>query len=169
MKIKHLGLVVLLIAMGCSAATETIEVESPSLLLYAEGPLYDGSNTATAAWRINISEWLGQEYVAADIVSAKIVSISLESRTPENFDLLNDISLQLAGPKVAMQKVGFLNPVPAGLGTLLLKVADNQKDLEEFFGLREITLVADLDLKEDFDDDLQFDAQLKLIFEVKAK
>ncbi|MFN3529468.1 MAG: hypothetical protein ACK417_06060 [Bacteroidia bacterium] len=169
MKIKQLSALVLLLAMGCNTATQTIEVESPSLRLTAEGPLYDGSNTATAAWRINIAEWLGEDIVSTDIVSAKITSIRLKSRNTENFDLLNDVSVQLAGPKVAMKKVGFLNPVPADLGILDLKLAEDQKGLAEFFGLREITLVADLDLKEEFDDDLQFDAQLKLTFEIKAK
>lgn len=161
-------LALVLFAASC-AKTENLTYSTSDLVLTAEGPLYDGSNTATASWKINLAEMLGEGYTTADLAGARITGIRLTALNPESLDLVSDVTFLMAGSGVSMQKVGFLNPVPAGSHHIDLQVADEQKGLEGFFKLNEITLVADLNLTDELEDDLQLLAQLKLSFDVKSK
>ncbi len=170
MKKRHFAYVLLLlVAAACGGPTESVERQTENLLLTAEGPLYDGSNTATYTWPVDLNSLLGEGYTAADITKARITSIRLTAVNPDNLGLINDITFQLAGSGVAMQKVGFLNPLPVDANTVELVLAEDQNKLEAFFALKEITLVADLNLMEEFDDNLEFHAQLTFNFDLKSK
>ncbi|MDP2187451.1 MAG: hypothetical protein Q8J69_02095 [Sphingobacteriaceae bacterium] len=159
----------LLVAAACGGPTESVERQTDTLLLTAEGPLYDGSNTATYTWPVDLNTLLGEGYTAADIAKARITGIRITAVNPDNLSLINDITFQLAGSGVAMQKVGFLNPLPANANSVDLVLADEQKGLEAFFGLKEITLVADLNLIQEFEDNLELHAQLTFNFDLKSK
>jgi hypothetical protein len=165
-----LGLLfLLLVAAACGGPTESVERQTDNLPLTAEGPLYDGSNTATYTWPVDLNALLGEGYTAADIAKARITGIKITAVNPDNLGMINDITFQLAGSGVAMQKVGFLNPLPAGANSVELVVADDQKGLEAFFGLNEITLVTDLNLTQEFEDNLELHAQLTFNFDLKSK
>jgi hypothetical protein len=170
MKKRHFAYVLLLlVAAACGGPTESVERQTDNLLLTAEGPLYDGSNTATYTWPVDLNALLGEGYTAADIAKARITGIRITAVNPDNLSLINDITLQLAGSGVAMQKVGFLNPLPVDANTIELVLAEDQKKLEAFFSLKEITLVADLNLLEEFEDNLELHAQLTFNFDLKSK
>jgi len=70
---------------------------------------------------------------------------------------------------VAMQKVGFLNPLPADANSIELVLAQDQNKIEAFFALKEITLVADLNLTQELEDNLELHAQLTFNFDLKSK
>jgi hypothetical protein len=170
MKKRHFAYVLLLlVAAACGGPTESVERQTDNLLLTAEGPLYDGSNTATYTWPVDLNALLGEGYTAADIAKARITGIRITAVNPDNLSLINDITFQLAGSGVAMQKVGFLNPLPVDANTIELVLAEDQKKLEAFFSLKEITLVADLNLLEEFEDNLELHAQLTFNFDLKSK
>jgi len=170
MKKRHFAYVLLLlVAAACGGPTESVERQTDNLLLTAEGPLYDGSNTATYTWPVDLNALLGEGYTAADIAKARITGIRITAVNPDNLSLINDITFQLAGSGVAMQKVGFLNPLPVDANTIELVLAEDQNKLEAFFSLKEITLVADLNLLEEFDDNLELHAQLTFNFDLKSK
>jgi hypothetical protein len=62
-----------------------------------------------------------------------------------------------------------LNPLPANANSIELVVADEQEGLEAFFGLNEITLVSDLNLTQEFDGNLELNAQITFNFDLKSK
>jgi hypothetical protein len=170
MKKRHiLYALLLLVAAACGGPTESVERQTDNLLLTAEGPLYDGSNTATYTWPVDLKALLGEGYTAADIAKVRITGIRITAVNPDNLSLVNDITFQLAGSGVAMQKVGFLNPLPADANSIELVVADEQEGLEAFFGLNEITLVSDLNLTQEFDGNLELNAQITFNFDLKSK
>jgi len=159
----------LLVAAACGGPTESVERKTDNLLLTAEGPLYDGSNTATYTWPVDLSSLLGEGYTASDIAKARITGIRITAVNPDNLSLVSDITLLLAGSGVAMQKVGFLNPLPADANSIELVLAQDQNKIEAFFALKEITLVADLNLTQELEDNLELHAQLTFNFDLKSK
>lgn len=155
-----------MLATTACSNTETLTLESEEVTLTAEGPLYDGSNTASAEWTADLS---GLEIAAADIQSARVKSITITAENPADLALIQDITFQFAGKDVSMQQVGFLNPVPEGATTLNLQVADEQEEIAPFFKLSNMTWVSDVNLKAEKEDNLQLKVRLNFELEVKNK
>ena len=157
-------LALLLVAVACGK-TEKVDYSTEEIVLTAEGPLYDGSNTATATWKANLADILGEGKLSA----ARLTAITITAEEPADLALINDITLQFAGKDVAMKKVAFLNPLPAGANSVTLQVADEQDGLADFFALDEITLVADLNLKGEYEGNMTLKAKLDFTFDVSSK
>jgi hypothetical protein len=66
-----------------------------------------------------------------------------------------------------MRRVGVLNPVAVGDSTWELQVAEEQKNIEDFFEGKPITLVADVNLNRDLDADLNLIAEVVFVTEFK--
>lgn len=157
-------LALLLVAVACGK-TEKVDYSTDEIVLTAEGPLYDGSNTATATWKADMADILGEGKMAG----ARLTAVTITAAEPADLALINDITLQFAGKDVAMQKVAFLNPLPDGSTSVTLQVADEQKGLADFFALSEITIVADLNLKGEYEGNMTLKAKLDFSFDVSSK
>ena len=157
-------LALLLVAVACGT-TEQVDYSADELTLTAEGPLYDGSNTATASWKADMTDILGEGKLAG----ARLKSVTITAAEPADLALISDITLQFAGKDVAMQKMAFLNPLPDGANSVTLQVADDQKGLADFFALEEITVVADLNLKGEYEGNMTLKAKLDFTFDVSSK
>lgn len=157
-------LALLLVAVACGK-TEKVDYSTDEIVLTAEGPLYDGSNTATATWKANVADILGEGKMAG----ARLTAVTISAAEPADLALINDITLQFAGKDVAMQKVAFLNPLPAGSNSVTLQVAEEQEGLSDFFALEEITIVADLNLKGEYEGNMTLKAKLDFSFDVSSK
>jgi len=157
-------LALLLVAVACGK-TEKVDYSAEEIVLTAEGPLYDGSNTATATWKANIADILGEGKMAG----ARLTAVTITAAEPADLALINDVTLQFAGKDVAMQKVAFLNPLPDGSTSVTLQVAEEQDGLADFFALNEITIVADLNLKGEYEGNMTLKAKLDFSFDVSSK
>lgn len=157
-------LALLLVAVACGK-TEKVDYKADEITLTAEGPLYDGSNTATATWKADMADILGEGKLA----DARLTAVTITAAEPADLALISDITLQFAGKNVAMQKVAFLNPLPDGANSVTLQVADDQKGLADFFALDEITVVADLNLKGEYEGNMTLKAKLDFSFDVSSK
>lgn len=157
-------LALLLVAVACGK-TEKVDYSAEEIVLTAEGPLYDGSNTATATWKANIADILGEGKMAG----ARLTAVTITAAEPADLALINDITLQFAGKDVAMQKVAFLNPLPDGSTSVTLQVAEEQDGLADFFALNELTIVADLNLKGEYEGNMTLKAKLDFSFDVSSK
>jgi hypothetical protein len=146
---------------GCTGGGEKISLESGTVLLVAPGPLYEGSNTAIVEWTPDQGDVSGKE-----ITSARVSKIRLTG-SGEYADLFSDITFSLAAPGADMRRVGVLNPVVVGDSTWELQVAEEQKNIEDFFKGKPITLVADVNLKRDLEADLKLTAEV--VFETEVK
>lgn len=153
-----------ILATTACSNTETLTFDSEEVTLTAEGPLYDGSNTASADWTADFSQ---QGIDPAAIQSARVKSISISTANPADMALIQDITFQFAGKDVSMQQVGFLNPVPTGSSTLSLQIADEQEDIAKFFKLANMTWVSDVNLNAEKEDNLELKVRLGFELEVK--
>jgi hypothetical protein len=157
-----------LFAAACGGPTATVTGEIKGILILAEAPLFEGANTAIGEWDIDLTALTGQEGLRAeDLKNARIKSVTLSLDDPENEGLLEQITLQLTAPSSDMKKVAFLNPVPTNGTTYTLQVAETQKNLVELFQQGLVTVVADVNIREDYDDDLRLLIDIQFELDVK--
>ncbi|MBA4303118.1 MAG: hypothetical protein C0424_02720 [Sphingobacteriaceae bacterium] len=155
----------LLLMVAACGKTEKAVYSPAEIVLEAEGPLFDGSNTAQASWKADLSEALE----GGKLAGARLTSVTITAEEPADLALISDITLQFAGSGVAMQKVAFLNPLPDGSSSVQLQVADDQKGLADFFALSDMTLVADLNLKGEYEGNMRLKAKLEFSLDVSSK
>jgi hypothetical protein len=160
---------VIAVATSCGKVS-TLEYKPALITLTAEGPLFEGSNTAQGILMgAELEAFLGKDgYRGAAIKSARLVSarIFTESDTL-TLDNISEITLQMAAPEVDMQKVAVLNPVPAGQMSVNLQVAAEQEKIAKLLQQPALTCVADINLKQDSDANLT--VKCELVFEIQVK
>lgn len=160
-----LALCTMSIVMACSPSGEKVEIKSMSISLMAEGPLYDGINTAISNYEMDWSTLLGK--IPQKVNGARIKGLRIKGN---NFDIQLDAAqytLQMAAPGVDMAKIAFLNSAESSDWNDM-KVAENQKKIEKFFNSEIITFVLDFDyLEEETYDDLEFGIEIDLELTVK--
>lgn len=150
----------MVIVVSCIRDNQEAETEF-SVRVYAEGPLYEGSNTATGIWQVNLGELFPEHDLRNNTIkSARIESVVIEY-APE-FPVKN-LKVELTGRNVDMQKIAFANNIPQGETKPALIVANEQKKIEKFLALDQVTVVADVDLAEDLDDNFSALVKFKLI------
>jgi hypothetical protein len=149
---------------SCSGETKTYTVTTPELTLIAEGPLFEGSNTATADWKFNAADFFdGRDPASLKFKEAKIKYITIigcdENETMPEID---EIVVEIAAPGTSMMRVGYLQQNIEPCMEYSMQVADIQKNLEDFFKQSGITFVADLNV---LDEEYWENAELKIKME----
>jgi len=137
----------LLISCG---KVETYTFSTGDVELTAEGPLFEGANTATGDYTVDLSSFL-EEHGAkiSDISEAKLKSAQLTILDTLNFNFVNEITLLIAGDVADMQKVGVLNPVPGDQSRVEVQVAQDQSKIAAFFKEAMMTYVVDFNITQD--------------------
>jgi hypothetical protein len=132
------------------AKTEVITFTTGEVNLVASGPLMEGSNTAQGEYQPALEQWLKSNGAKlSDVRDAKLVKASLMLPDSMNSSLLSEITLHLAAEKVDMQKTCVLNPVPESQTSLVLQIAQDQKNIADFLRQPNMTFVADINVKKD--------------------
>jgi hypothetical protein len=154
---------------SCSGETKTYTVSTPELTLVAEGPLFEGSNTATAQWNFNAADFFdGQDVKKLKFQDAKVKYITLIGCEGEELPLIDKVVVEMAAPETSMMRVAYLEEVIEPCKEYTLGIADVQKGLEKFFQQSGITFVADLNIQdEEYWDDAELKIQIEFEFTVK--
>jgi hypothetical protein len=161
-----MGIGLLFASCGGPGEMHTAQVEN--LELIADFPLYEGANTATGEWHVSIDDLTGiQGLDAKSIKSVRVKSALVKLFHEEDEGLLEEITLQITASAASMKKVAFMNPVPELGSEFDLQIADNQKGLAELFKQDKVVFVADVNIREDYDDDLRLLLTLELEVEFK--
>jgi hypothetical protein len=154
--LRHLlpsALIIVTVLAGCGKR-ETILYESGPISLIAEGPLFEGTNTAQGTWNPGIAAFLEKHGTTPDrLREARVVGAMLSGTGEEGFRGIRSISVMLASDASDMQQVAVLNPFPQEQGRAELTVADEQKGLVGHLQQETVTVVADLDIDADSDED----------------
>jgi uncharacterized iron-regulated protein len=146
---------------SCGGETETKVITTSTISLVEDYPM-EGANTLTSVWSVNLD---GID--AGKVKSARVTSIRFEMVDPEDSNALEEITVLLAASGADMQKVAVLNPVPQNTNTFQPNIAASQKNLAALLQQAELTLVADINLKEDLDGELALNAVITFEIEVK--
>jgi len=130
-----------------------------------EGPIYEGANTALGVWKNPLDAWLKSKNIDKEkIKDIKIISVKFAPDAPLSEKDIQEITLQLTAKAANMQKIAFLNPYPAKSGKVDLTVAQEQNDILELFLTPELTLVADVNINKDIEENLS--SKITLEFEI---
>jgi hypothetical protein len=152
-----------ILAFGaCKPETKTLHFVSPEVEIFAEGPLFEGANTAQGIFQPQIAAFLQRE--GFDLSKMKEAVLSKATlMVPDSLasGLISEITLQMASDQVDMQNVGVLNPVPDGKTSLEIKTAQKQEKIADLLRQKALSFVADVNLKKDIPHNLV----LKGIFE----
>jgi hypothetical protein len=154
---------------SCSNETETIDIETPELNMMAEGPLFEGANTATVSWDFNLNEMLGlRAEEKVNIKNAKISKVEFILEDDEDLPELEKMVFELTSKNTSMTRVGlYEGQIEAG-SPFQLSLAAKQENLASAFQDGKITFVGDFDLKDgEYWQNLNF--SLKIVFELKVK
>jgi hypothetical protein len=165
--LSFLCLIIMLFALvSCSKETETIRVDSPLLSLKAEGPMFEGANTASASWEFDLNELLGEEAAkAVKLKNARLVSVEITLQATEDNPSLEKLVLELTSKNMPMTRVGLYEGAIAEVSAVNVPLAAKQENLKAAFQDGRITFVCDFDLnEEEYWDDLTF--TLKAVFEL---
>ncbi len=157
---RHLIILSLTILLfGCSSSEE-VKWSTESLTVTASGPLFEGSNTGTYEWDIDLTKALEGLDDLSQLSEARLLDITVKAEDP---DMVEDVTIQLAGEKSGMQKVAFMD------GSGKIQVAEKQENLASFFQDKYPTVVADFNILDDWFDDFIFDVELTFTFKIKAQ
>ena len=162
--LKYILPIFVLFLFSCSSPVVE-KMTSPELTLEMEGPIYEGANTAIGVWKNPLEAWLKSKNIDKEkIKNIKIVSVKFQPNSPLSEKDLQEITLQLTAKSADMQKIAFLNPYPAKTGLVDLKVAEEQNHILELFLSPELTVVADVNINKDFEENLS--SKIILEFEI---
>jgi hypothetical protein len=134
----------------------------------AEGPLFEGINTATGEYKVDISTFLdstGNEM--QDLHKARLVSAHLSLIDSLTFNMVGDVSLLLAGENTEMKSLAFLNPIPEDQKEIQLTLAEEQTKVVDYFKESQFTFVVDANILQDTMMDLRMVGTF--IFELQTK
>lgn len=166
-----LAISLLLLTAGISCGkVDTVEFKPAPVILTAEGPLFEGSNTAQGVLDgAELEDFLRREgHADAALRSARLVAVRIStSNDTLTLDDIDGITLQLAAPQVDMQNVAVLNPVPTGQNSVDLRVAAEQEQIASLIRQPALTFVADINLKKDIEADVK--VICALVFELDVK
>lgn len=149
-----LASVVALVGLTACGKKETLRFESGPVELTAEGPLFEGSNTAQGTWRPDLEAFLKTQGATLDqLREARVLEAVLATADSIGFQGIRSASLMFASDAQDMQQVAVLNPFPQDQDRAVLTVANEQKGLAGHLKQQTLTVVADLDLGTDSDED----------------
>lgn len=167
--LKSLSLLTLVVLMqSCSVETDSYQIETPVLVLNATGPLFEGSNTATATWEFSLEELFPD--VEGDIIvhKAKVSSINIQPKGEEDFPKVDKMVMEIKSKYINMTRIGLLESNIQIGKDYTLNVADKQEEIATALQDERITFVADFDMiDEEYYEDVSFD--LVVSFEVEVR
>lgn len=156
----------LALIVSCGGNLNTIEVETPELDMVAEGPLFEGSNTATATWEFDLSSLLGDQ--GNKVSKAKVTAIEIRLVPEEDLPSLEKMVFEVTSQSTSMTRVGLYNSELDSDEVMELSVAGKQENLASAFQDGRMTFVGDFDLlEEEYWDNVAF--KIKVKFELGIK
>jgi hypothetical protein len=154
---------------SCSEETETLTINSPELRLSAEGPLFEGANTATASWEFALADLIGEtEEGKVSIKNAKLTQVEIFLREGEDLPNIEKMVFELTSKNTPMTRLGLYEGKIEPGKSFGLNLASKQEKLASAFEDGKITFVGDFDLlEEEYWEDVHF--SLKVTFELEIK
>ena len=150
---------VLLLFTACNKKIKENLILEP-ITLTAEGPYFEGPNSFQGKIGLDVTKYLKEKGYSEDqLKDIKIVraSVLLDSLS----DNIQDLTLQVVSEKESMKKLAFINPLAHGSKNIDLSVAEEQKELAQYF-LEEGTLVLDANFLKDMDQNVSFTVSLEV-------
>lgn len=145
-----------------------------NLTIFAEGPLFEGSNTGQVEVSDALAGFLKENNLTEKQLSNASLSTCKISYSPEsdsvemqNLNMLESLTLQFAADELDMMSLGVINPIPEGQNEVNLNISDEQDGILEFLKQSSFYVVTDAILEQDLIDDMKLSCSLT--FEIEYK
>jgi len=150
MKILKYSYVLMIFLISCAGKKESINYSISNVLIKADGPLFEGSNTAQCEYQVEMEAFLKTQGKNLDqLAGMKLMKADFSMADSSSFDLIKSISLQIASDQAEMKELGGINPIPSGQSLLSINLSQNQGDLSLYFKQKQLSFVLDADLAKD--------------------
>ena len=147
-------LLILCIFTACTP-DRSVVLESGPITLTAAGPLFEGANTAQGDWKPDLEGFLKSHGASMkQLRSARVTAATVSASGDGRLTGIRSVTVMLASDVQDMIQVAVLNPVPATVSAALT-TATEQDGLEKHLQQAVVTVVADLDLDADSEQDRQ--------------
>jgi len=168
---KQYSLIILFLSfvfLSCNNKTSETVLTIDSLSIFAEGDLYEGSNTAQCEFASPLNAFLKEQSISIkNLESATVSECELSVADSTNLNVYSSISVQLTSEKEGMKNIAVLNPVPQNVNKVSIKTAENQENILELLKQNKIFAVADVNIKKDTA--MNIDLKCKMKFKLKYK
>jgi len=153
---------------ACSNKTKTVNLTAEGINLFSEGPLFEGSNTATADWKMNeITVFDGKKLKDLKVEKATVKSVSFLVEPEIGSPQIDKIIMEMAASETSMARIALFEGSVIPGEVYNLQIAEIQKELEKFFLQDKITFVADVSiLDQEYYDDLNISFTINFELEV---
>jgi hypothetical protein len=159
-------LMLMLLLVSCGGNLKTIEVETPELEMVAEGPLFEGANTATASWEFDFQSLIGDE--GSKVSKARVTAIEVSLVDAEDLPSLKKMVYEVTSQNTSMTRVGLYESELITNEIMELSVAGKQENLASAFQDGRMTFVGDFDLlEEEYWDNVTFKVKVKFELGIK--
>lgn len=160
--------ILLTVTISCSVETDLHQITTPTLNLKATGPLFEGSNTATATWEFSLEELFPNLEGDIKVEKATITKINVQPKPDLDYPKIGKMVMEMKSKYTSMTRIGLLEKNIQKDKSYDLQIAGKQKDIDVAITDERITFVGDFDmLDEDFYDDVSFD--LQVTFEIETR
>lgn len=151
---------------SCGADLKTVVVETPELDMVAEGPLFEGANTATASWEFDLQNLLGEE--GSKVSKAKVTAIEFRLVNQDELPGLEKMVFEVTSQNTSMTRVGLYESELDTDEVMELSVAGRQENLASAFQDGKMTFVGDFDLlEEEYWENVTFKVKVKFELGIK--
>lgn len=145
---------------GCTNNLTILEIETPQLLLSADGPLFEGANSATSTWEFDLSEILGNDELK--VAKAKIISVQVMVKGSDELPSLEKMVFEVTSKNTSMTRIGLYEGAIREGQVFALNIADQQQNLAAAFADGKMTFVGDFNMiDEEYWEDVEFTLQVK--------
>ncbi|PRY88992.1 hypothetical protein [Mongoliibacter ruber] len=161
-----IAFLMILLAVSCGGDLKTLEIETPELDMIAEGPLFEGANTATASWEFDLQNILGEE--GSSVSKAKVTAIEIRLMPDEDLPSLEKMVFEVTSQNTSMTRVGLYESELDTDEVIELSVAGRQENLASAFQDGKMTFVGDFDLlEEEYWGNVSFKVKVKFELGIK--
>ncbi len=159
-------LLMMLLMISCGGDLKILEVETPEMDMVAEGPMFEGSNTATASWEFDLQNLLGDE--GSSVSKAKVTAIEFRVVPEEDLPSLENMVFEVTSQNTSMTRIGLYDNTLVTDEIMESSVAGQQENLAAAFNDGKMTFVGDFALlEEEFYDNVRFKVKVKFELGIK--
>lgn len=146
-----LSLTIILIGIGaCSKNEKTATLTFNNIQISAEGPLYEGANTAQGEVLNELNAFAKENGIDINTISsARLKSFSISAYDSNDLSVYTGFNIQLASEKTDMIQAAAINQIEPGAKLANGTLSSEQKGLLDLLKQDKFILVADANVASD--------------------
>lgn len=167
-KLISLFIACMFVFFGCNSEQKTISYTLNNILLTAEAPLFEGSNTFQVEVDPKFSAFLEANGITEkQVKDISVSSVNINAVSPENFSNYENILLQFFSENVDMKEIALNSSIEENNATTLALEIAKDSDVKKFLMAKKLGIVLDANLAQD--DSINYTVSVDINFSITHK